>query len=180
LKDLSEGLIWYVVFLLLIAFHEFAHEFTAMKMGDLTVYESGHVSLNSIPHMNREQCGTMIIPIGSFVLGGLMIGWASTPYDREWAYTHPKKSAAMSAAGPISNFILLLLSALLIHAGILLDFFRAYEIVWISSIVESADSGVFVLLAKIPSIMFSLNLILFIFNMIPYRRLTIVESYLCT
>jgi Zn-dependent protease len=96
-----------------------------------------------------------------------MIGWASTPYNYEWAYTHPKKSAAMSAAGPISNFILLFISAIIIHVGIYFGFFLAPESINISNVVQATNPETFESLAKIISIMFSLNLILFVFNLIP-------------
>jgi Zn-dependent protease len=167
MKNLSDGILWYAVFLLSTVFHEFAHAFTAMKMGDMTAYEKGQVSLNPIPHMKREPWGTIIVPIASFLLGGWMIGWASTPYDRKWAFTHPKKSAAMAAAGPISNFILILLSSVLIHIGINFGYLHAPESLWLSNLVESNNPGFFEVIAKLLSVMFSLNIILFIFNLIP-------------
>lgn len=167
MQNFSDGIIWYVVFLLSTIFHEYAHAFTAMKMGDFTAYEKGQVSLNPIPYMKREPWGTVIVPIASFLLGGWMIGWASTPYDRNWAFINPKKSAAMSAAGPISNFILILLASTLIHLGIGLGYFHAPDSLWLANIVEANNPGIFDVAAKLLSIMFSLNIILFIFNLIP-------------
>jgi Zn-dependent protease len=165
--DYSEGILWYIVFLFSTTLHEASHAFTAMKMGDLTAYESGQVSLSPIPHVKREPLGTVVIPVISFLIGGWMIGWASAPYDPEWAYKHPKKSAAMAAAGPISNFILVILSALLIHIGIYFGIFYAPETITTGSVVEAVNPGFFESAAKILSIMFSLNLILLFFNLIP-------------
>lgn len=165
--DVRSGIIWYLVFLFSTIFHEFSHAFSAMKMGDLTAYENGQVSLNPVPHIKREPIGIVVVPIISFILGGWMLGWASTPYNYEWAYTHPKKSAAMSAAGPISNFILLFISAIIIHIGIYFGLFYAPETITISNIVQASNPEMFESVAKIISIMFSLNLILFVFNLIP-------------
>ncbi len=78
--------------------------FTAMKMGDSTAYENGQVTLNPFPHIKREPLGTVAVPIISFLLGGWMIGWASTPYNYEWAYENPKKSAAMACCRSYFKF----------------------------------------------------------------------------
>ncbi len=163
----SDALIWYVVFLLSTTFHEAAHAFTAMKMGDLTAYESGQVTLNPLPHIKREPVGTIVVPILSFFIGGWMFGWASAPYDPEWAYQNPKKSAAMSAAGPMANFILILISALLIHIGIWTNVFYAPDTIKSVNIVAAVNPGVFEGIAKLLSIAFVLNCILFLFNLIP-------------
>ncbi len=165
--DYSDSIIWYIVFLFSTTVHEAAHAWSAFKMGDSTAYSEGQVSLNPVPHIKREPIGTVVVPILSFFIGGWMIGWASTPYNYDWAYTYPKKAAAMSAAGPISNFLLILFSAFLIHIGIWSGYFYSPDTIDISNIVASYNSGTFTILAKILSILFSLNLILFFFNLIP-------------
>jgi Zn-dependent protease len=162
-----DAVLWYAVFLFSTVFHEASHSFLAMKLGDLTAYKGGQVSLNPVPHIKREPFGTVIIPIITFYTAGWMIGWASTPFDYNWAFKYPRKSAAVSAGGPISNFILLLLSAILIRTGILFGVFTAPESINFSHIVEPVLPGAFPILAKLLSILFSLNLILFIFNLIP-------------
>ncbi len=168
---IADGILWYVVFLLSTVFHEAAHAFTAYKLGDSTAHSVGQVSLNPIPHIKREPFGTVLVPIFSFLAGGWMIGWASTPYDPQWAYNHPKKAAAMAAAGPISNFILILVSILIIHVGIAMGFFMQPDTITISGIVAGIDSGWTEIIAKIISVMFSLNLILFVFNLLPFPPL---------
>lgn len=165
--NILDGVLWYLAFLFSTTFHEASHSFLSMKLGDLTAYEGGQVTLNPIPHIRREPFGTVIVPILSYLLGGWMIGWASAPYNYDWAYKYPKKSAAVSAGGPVANFILLLLSAFIIHLGINLNVFFAPEVITISSIVGTVDPENFAIVAKFISILFSLNLILFVFNLIP-------------
>ena len=171
MEKLTEGILWYLVFILSTTFHEAAHAFTAMKMGDSTAHKGGQVTLNPVPHIKREPFGTVIMPLLSFAAGGFMIGWASTPYDGKWAYDNPRKAAAMAAAGPMSNFILILLSALLIHVGIFFGYLYAPQSITISRIVAASNGGLFTEVAKILSVMFSLNLILFVFNLIPFPPL---------
>lgn len=169
--NLTDGILWYLVFLFSTVFHEAAHAFTAHKMGDSTAHSIGQVSLNPVPHIKREPFGTVIVPVLSFLAGGWMIGWASTPYNPQWAHDYPKKAAAMAAAGPISNFILLIISVVIIHLGIASGIFIQPDTIFISSIVEAAGNGWVVIIAKLVSIMFSLNLILFVFNLIPFPPL---------
>lgn len=169
--NLSDGILWYVVFLFSTVFHEAAHAFTAHKLGDSTAHAIGQVSLNPVPHIKREPFGTVIVPLLSFAAGGWMIGWASTPYNPQWAHNYPKKAAAMAAAGPISNFILLIIAAAIIHLGIAFGIFYQPDTITISGIVSGVSAGWTEILAKIISVMFSLNLILFIFNLIPFPPL---------
>ncbi|MBI2419427.1 MAG: site-2 protease family protein [Ignavibacteriales bacterium] len=171
MEQLTDGLIWYLAFLFSTTFHEAAHSFAAMKMGDLTALQSGQVTLNPIPHIRREPFGMAIIPLISFFSGGWLLGWGSAPYNAEWAYQYPKKAAAMAAAGPMANFILLLVTAALIHTGMYFGVLYAPERVMVGNIVASSELGLFWWVAKILSIMFSLNTILFIFNMIPFPPL---------
>ena len=169
--NLTDGILWYAVFLFSTVFHEAAHAFTAHKMGDSTAHSIGQVSLNPVPHIKREPFGTVIVPVLSFLAAGWMIGWASTPYNPQWAHDYPKKAAAMAAAGPISNFILLIISVVIIHLGIASGIFVQPDTIFISSIVEAAGNGWMEIIAKLVSIMFSLNLILFVFNLIPFPPL---------
>jgi Zn-dependent protease len=169
--NIADGILWYVVFLLSTVVHEAAHAFTAHKMGDSTAHSIGQVSLNPVPHIKREPFGTVVVPILSFIAGGWMIGWASTPYNPQWAYDYPKKAAAMAAAGPISNFTLMMISVIIIHIGIAVGFFIQPDTITISGIVSGASIGWTEILAKIVSVMFSLNLILFVFNLLPFPPL---------
>ncbi len=162
----QNGIIWFLVFLFSTTLHEGFHAFASYFLGDKTAFKSGQASLSPIPHIKREPVGMIVAPILSFILGGWMFGWASTPYDFLWAQKYPKKAGLMSAAGPAANLLIVLFSAALIHLGIYLDVFAKPESVNFIRIV-SAETGIYITLAKFLSIAFSLNLILFIFNLFP-------------
>ena len=89
--NISDGILWYVVFLFSTVFHEAAHAFTSHKMGDSTAHSIGQVSLNPIPHIKREPIGTVVVPVLSFIASGWMIGWASSLYNAQWAHDYQKK-----------------------------------------------------------------------------------------
>ena len=167
MEKLVDGLLWYIVFIFSVTFHEAAHALTSFKLGDKTAYEGGQVSLDPIPHIRREPLGTVVIPIISFLLGGWMIGWASTPYDPYWAMRFPKRSALMSLAGPAANLILVILAFGLIRLGVMFDIFYAPDSINFSHIAASTSAGFFDGVAAIMSILFSLNLILCFFNLLP-------------
>ena len=158
---------WYVVLLVSLSFHEAAHGFAAMKLGDTTAYHGGQVTLDPIPHIRREPFGMVVFPILSFLLAGWMIGWASTPYDPSWAQRFRRKAGLMSLAGPMANFILVVTAALIIRIGMVIGFFHAPDAIDFSKVTAASSAGFANSAAVVVSILFSLNLILLVFNLIP-------------
>jgi Zn-dependent protease len=161
------GFNWYVVLLFSTTCHEAAHALAAKLGGDLTAFHGGQVSLDPLPHIRREPFGMVIFPILSYVVGGWMMGWASAPYDPLWAQRHPRRAAWMSLAGPGANFALAIVAALLIHAGLLAGIFRHPDSAGFTHIVAAVTPGIAHGAASILSILFSLNLLLGFFNLLP-------------
>ncbi len=163
------GLLWYVIFVFSTTCHEAAHAWAALKLGDPTAYHGGQVSLNPLPHIRRAFFGMVVIPILSFLYSGWMIGFASAPYDPQWALRHPKRSAWMSLAGPAANLVIFLLAGLAIRLGIFFGLFAAPEFLNFSSLVVPAGGaeGLIAMVTTGLSIAFSLNLLLFTFNLLP-------------
>lgn len=166
-EKLLLGVVWYAVFLLSTTCHEAAHAWVAKLGGDLTAFHEGQVSLSPLPHIRREPFGTVLVPIGSYLLGGWMIGWASAPYDPVWAERHPRRAALMALAGPLANLTLVLLAAVGIRTGLALGAFIAPESINFTTVVSAAEPGLTSALATLLSILFVLNLLLFLFNLLP-------------
>jgi Zn-dependent protease len=167
--DLVDALKWYIIFLCSTACHEAAHAWAAHRMGDDTAYRGGQVSLNPAPHIRREPMGMVVVPLLSYFLGGWMIGWASAPYNRDWALRYPQRSALMALAGPAANLVLVLVAALLMRVGIEWGVFR---LPWHASSMQviagsGAADGFWSFCAKMLSLTFSLNLLLGVFNLLP-------------
>jgi Zn-dependent protease len=170
-STIALGLLWYVAFLFSTTLHEAAHAWVALRLGDPTAYHGGQVSLNPVPHVRREPFGMVVVPILVFALSGWMLGWASAPYDPAWADRYPKRSGLMSLAGPAANLLLVVLSAVAIRVGIAAGAFAPDPGTagGLASLVQSADpsaAGVGAGAAFV-SILFCLNLILFLFNLMP-------------
>lgn len=167
MDTITLGLVWYVVFLLAITCHEGAHAWAAKLGGDLTAFHAGQVTLSPLPHIRREPFGTVVVPLASYFLGGWMIGWASAPYDPLWAERHPRRAAWMALAGPAANLGLLLIGAGAIRAGIWLGVFKAPPTATFTHVVAATEPGTLAAVATILSVLFVLNLLLFLFNLLP-------------
>jgi Zn-dependent protease len=171
MEQLGVGVVWYAVLLFSLTFHEAAHAWAARRGGDDTAYLGGQVTLDPRPHVRREPFGMVIFPLLSYSFSGSMLGWASTPFDPIWAQEHPRRAAAMSAAGPAANALLVLVAALAIRAGMAAGVFHAPESIGFEHLVEASSDGVAATAALLLSVLFTLNLLLLIFNLIPFPPL---------
>src|SRR5262249_37653368 len=117
--DIVLAFIWYVAFLFSTTCHEASHALAAKLPGDETAARGGQVTLNPVPHIQREPFGMVVVPIISVILskGSSLFGWASAPLDPEWERRYPKKAAIMAMAGPAANFLLMFLSVVAIQIG---------------------------------------------------------------
>lgn len=163
------GAVWYVVFLISLTCHEAAHALAAKIGGDLTAFHAGQVTLDPTPHIRREPFGTILFPLLSFALssGGWMIGWGSAPYDPTWQQRYPRRAALMALAGPLANFVLMIIAAAAIWIGIGAGVFYAPESIKFTQVVAAHEMGVSHALATFFSILFTLNLLLGTFNLLP-------------
>lgn len=126
--------------------HEWAHAWTAYRFGDPTAKQEGRLTLD--PRKHLDVIGTLLI----FLIG---FGWARPVPVNRANFKRPRlMGIAVSAAGPLSNllivFLALIVSALLAHAGFRPD-----------------ASGVTLAVDRLLNITIYLNAILFVFNLIP-------------
>jgi len=168
---LTLGLVWYVVFLLSLTCHEASHALAAKLGGDLTAFHEGQVTLNPIPHMRREPFGTILVPIISYALGGWMIGWGSAPYDPAWRLRYPHRAAWMALAGPAANVVLFVIAAVAIRSGMAAGILSPPVSVRFAHVAAASAAGWTEGLATFLSILFSLNLLLAAFNLLPFPPL---------
>ncbi len=98
-------LITIFVYLISLSLHEFAHSYTAYKMGDSTPKISGRLTLNPFKHLSMS--GFLM-----FVLLG--IGWAKpVPINSLNFKNYRKGIRLVSISGILTNFLLGLLCAIL-------------------------------------------------------------------
>lgn len=125
-KVLADGLISYLCFLIVLAFHESGHAYMAWKRGDDTAYILGRVTLNPLAHI--EFFGTILLPLLAIFLSAtgssaarFVIGWGKpVPVNPTRFKNRSFDSMLVGLAGPFMNVVIALIAIALIHLGILL------------------------------------------------------------
>jgi Zn-dependent protease len=98
-----------------IVFHEVAHGWVALMLGDPTAREQRRLSLNPIRHV--DPVGTLLVPGALALFGGPIFGWAKPVPVRQDRLDNPRYGMmAVAAAGPGTNLLLALLGAILAGA----------------------------------------------------------------
>jgi Zn-dependent protease len=124
-----------------------------------------------LPHIKRSPGGMVVIPILSFLFYGWMVGWASVPLNPEWARQHPRRSALMAHAGPSANLLLALLAfgviQGLLSGSILVPNYQTESVFDLLTVPGGDTRSVLGAVARALSIMLMLNVLLFLFNLIP-------------
>ncbi len=169
MTELVDGFVFYMVFLFSTTLHEAAHAWAALKGGDSTAYEGGQVTLDPLPNIRREPMGMIVIPIISVILMGWPLGFASAPYNVQWAQKHPRRAAWMALAGPGANLLLVIVAAVLINIGLFAGVFDSPDSVAFAG-VPTAMAGTqsfWEPIAYLLGSIFALNLLLFVFNLLP-------------
>jgi len=148
--DLAQRVMMLIALLLSLTVHEWAHAWSAFRLGDDTASMQGRLTLNPISHI--DPFGTLILP-----LLGVPFGWAKpVPVNPTRFRRGVKMSTGMiitAAAGPLANVVLAVLCA--VTMGLLARFSPAS--------LTSGTMGVYVLL----TMLIRINVTLAIFNLIP-------------
>ena len=131
--------------------HEIMHGLVAYKLGDPTAKLAGRLSINPIVHI--DPIGTILVPALLYISNaGFIFGWAKpVPVNMQIVLRNAGElgAIAVSLAGVTYNFILAILSALLIG--------------WIGEPHSLAGTFIFLFLAQ--SVL--INVVLGVFNLWP-------------
>ncbi len=132
-----------------ITLHEAAHGYVARHFGDLTAYAQGRISLNPMRHI--DPIGTILLPLLTLFVGGILFGWAKPVPVNFAALRRPKQDMLWVAlAGPAANFVMALFWALMIKVA--LAFPGNY---FAEPLIGMAQIGV------------TINAVLFVLNLLP-------------
>jgi Zn-dependent protease len=93
--------------LIALTFHECAHAYAAYRYGDDTAKQLGRLSLNPLRHLD---------PLGTIMIFLVHFGWAKPVPVNPYRLRNPRKDMLwISAAGPLANMVLALVSGLLLR-----------------------------------------------------------------
>lgn len=132
-----------------ITLHEAAHGYVARHFGDMTAYQQGRITLNPLRHI--DPVGTILLPLLTLVLGGILFGWAKPVPVNFAALRRPKQDMLWVAiAGPASNLLMAILWVVV--AKLAWSFPGGY---FSEPMLEMAQIGI------------KINVILMVLNMLP-------------
>src|SRR5487761_2012918 len=132
-----------------ITLHEAAHGYVAKHFGDMTAYQMGRISLNPARHI--DPVGTILLPLLTLALGGVLFGWAKPVPVNFGALRNPKKDMLWVAlAGPASNLFMALCWALLYKLAL-----ANPESYFAEPLAQMAQVGI------------NINVVLMVLNLIP-------------
>jgi Zn-dependent protease len=91
--------------------HEFAHAWTATRLGDDTPQRDGRVTLNPLAHV--DWLGTVLLPAITSLFGGGFLGWGRAVNTNPYKLRGGLNGLALVAlAGPASNVVFSVVLAL--------------------------------------------------------------------
>ena len=136
--------------LIAITFHEFAHAFTAYKLGDETPKMQGRLNLNPLSHI--DLFGFIFLILAGF-------GWGKpveiNPRNFDGKYSISKAEAIVAVAGPITNFILAFVFLILFY------------VLQITGVFANISGNAYLIIYSVIMYAITINIGLGVFNLIP-------------
>lgn len=151
---ITEICLVFAIVLFSLSAHEASHAYAAKKMGDLTAYYQGRITLNPLKHLN---------PMGALSMLLVGIGWANPVPINPANFKNPRKGMMLSSlAGPLSNLCIAVIATFL---GALTNF--AFSLFFVNG---NMTEGLYYVLYAITIFFYYaaiLNYSLAVFNLIP-------------
>ena len=146
--DYSSQILVFGLVLVSLTVHEWAHAWTADRLGDPTARLLGRVSFNPMVHI--DLIGTVILPIIALLSNVPILGWAKPVPVNISRLRHPKRDfMIVAAAGPASNIVQAALAAATLKA------------------ITPEDAVALSFTGYVLERFVELNILLAVFNMIP-------------
>lgn len=132
--------VWVLPVLFAVTFHEAAHGFVALRLGDDTALRAGRVTFNPLRHV--DAFGTVLLPALLLIMSGgrIMFGYAKPVPVNFSRLRNPRRDMILvAAAGPGANIGMALTAAAAIHLSIAIPGvfgnwvgYNLYNAVWIN------------------------------------------------
>lgn len=145
MTSIQELIILTPPFLFALTVHEFAHGSVAYRLGDPTAARMGRLTLNPLKHLD---------PLGVLAFFLMKIGWAKpVPVDPRY-FKNPRQDMIwVSLAGPGSNLVMALISAVLAKAIVIVSLGLPYFI--LMPLMQMLVASIWI------------NIMLAVFNLVP-------------
>lgn len=101
-----------------IVFHEVAHGYAALALGDTTAKDAGRLTLNPLKHI--DPFGTILLPLLLTAMFGAGFGYAKPVPVNPWRFRDRRKGMFLTGiAGPAANFAMAALAAVVVRVSLL-------------------------------------------------------------
>ena len=146
--DLATIMIRLLVVATCLPVHEWAHAYSAYKLGDKTAYYQGRMTINPLAHLD---------PFGTIMLVLVGIGWAKPVPVNANNFKNSRVGMAITAiAGPLANLLLATL------------FLIVFKLLYIfPGVITSFNPTIYDPVMTLFQTMMSINLMLAVFNLLP-------------
>jgi Zn-dependent protease len=145
LAQIEFFVLYLLAFIPSITVHEFAHAFTATKLGDRTPIYQGRFTLNPLAHL--DMIGALSLIVTSLI--GCPFGWGKSVLVMKANFRNPKSGSVLVAtAGPLANMIIASMLVVIMAFG---------------AFGFNSSS----LMHKFIFALFDVNLVMAIFNLVP-------------
>ena len=145
------SVLWLVMLIPSITFHEFMHGYAAYRLGDPTAKNAGRLTLNPIASI--DPIGTVLLPLLMFFTGGPIFGYAKpVPYNPMYFKNLRQGEIIVGLAGPSANLFLAFVGA---------------GLAWVGYFLLGAAASFASALILIGGTLALTNLVLMFFNLIP-------------
>jgi Zn-dependent protease len=112
--DYTVILVAFGIVLASLTVHEWAHAWSADRLGDPTARMLGRVSFNPAVHI--DPIGTIVLPLLAMFSGFPILGWAKPVPVNTSRLGNPRRDfMIVAAAGPASNIVMAALAAIVFH-----------------------------------------------------------------
>jgi Zn-dependent protease len=117
LSNLPSILIYVVILLFSVIFHEVAHGLMAERLGDSTARDAGRLTFNPIPHI--DWLWSIVIPLILIISHSPIVFGSAKPVPVDFRNLRNLRWGMLlvSIAGPATNFALALLAAVVLRAA---------------------------------------------------------------
>ncbi len=144
-----QTVLWLLLLVPSITFHEFMHGYAAYRLGDPTAKNAGRLTLNPLAHI--DPFGTVLLPLLMFIGGGPIFGYAKpVPVNPRHFSDIRMGDLITGVAGPAANLVLAFIGAGLAWLAVLAPALPAAGIVYVTGLALT-----------------QVNLVLMFFNLLP-------------
>ena len=152
--DIGQFILYMVALVFSLSLHEAGHAWMSNRFGDDLARSQGRISLNPITHV--DPIGTLLFPGIAFFTGAPLLGWARpTPVNPLRWRNKRVANFWVSIAGVLGNLAIAIVAGITIR--VLYEFGQLADLQ-----SEMAIGGV-----KLLTAFFTLNVGLFVFNLLP-------------